>query len=832
MADEDRKLTQRLARRRRWAGAVVRLEALMTAFAPSLLVVAVFAALSLFGIWRLVPWWLHAASLAIVTAALAWSLARGARHYAAPDPAAVDRRLETSSGLRHRPIEALGDRPSATADATTRRLWQRHLERQRAALEALDYIGPRPVWSRLDPWALRAALGLVLVIAVVHAGPDWRVRLAEAFVPRPAVAVPAAPARVDLWLTPPLYTGAAPVVRSVELPMAPVEAPIVVPEGTELVIQIHDAAGTIEASPRYALVDLAVEELGAGSRESRTVLEGSGTLDVAATEDLPPLASFAIEVLPDNRPEVAFAESPRATHRGVLNPRFRARDDYGLAAIDLELALGFRPEASERLELRRLGRPVTELDEGTYLDLTPHPFAGQEVEARLIARDVADQEGTSATITFVLPERTFTNVLARAIIASRKQLVAEPDERRAVASQLNIMAQSPRLEDLEIAVPLTLRAASTRLVINDEGEADRSVVDLLWELAIYVEEGQFAVAERDLHELEKALREALERGADDAELQQLMDELEQAMEAFLDAMQQQALEQMQNLQPGEHRFQPVDPNAQMLDRQDFRDMLEQMREAMASGATAQAEQMLAQLRELLENLQTAMQMPMMSPMQQSMGALQDLIRRQQDLLDESFDMQQQRQPGEQGQQSQQGPTNQPGQPGQQGQGAPGLGQQQEALRRSLGDLMRQLGEAGQEIPRALGQSELQMRGAEQALNESRPGEAIGPQTDALDLLQQGAGQLMEQMQQQMGQGEQPGRPGPNAGMGPPLTETRDPLGRPLRNDGGASPFGVEVPDRPDLGTAREVLRELHRRAGERDRPPLELEYFERLLRRF
>jgi hypothetical protein len=123
-----------------------------------------------------------------------------------------------------------------------------------------------------------------------------------------------------------------------------------------------------------------------------------------------------------------------------------------------------------------------------------------------------------------------------------------------------------------------------------------------------------------------------------------------------------------------------------------------------------------------------------------------------------------------------------------------------------------------------------MRGAEQALNQGQPGQATGPQGQALDLLQQGAGQLMEQMQQQMGQG--PGQPGSQTGMGPPLTDTRDPLGRPLRNDGGASPYGVEVPERPDLGTAREVLRELQRRSGQSDRPALELDYLDRLLERF
>jgi hypothetical protein len=298
------------------------------------------------------------------------------------------------------------------------------------------------------------------------------------------------------------------------------------------------------------------------------------------------------------------------------------------------------------------------------------------------------------------------------------------------------------------------------------------------------------------------------------------------------------MEQLRDMDPNRQQLQPLDPNARTVDRQDLQDMLDQMREAMRSGAREQAEQMLAQLQQMLENLQAAMQMPQMSPMQQNMGALQELIQRQQELLDRSFEAQQnqQGQQGQQGRQGQQGQQGQQGRQGGQGQGGqPGsqaLGQQQEALRRALGDLMRQLGEQGQDIPRALGQSELEMRGAEQALNQGQPGQATGPQGSALDLLQQGAGQLMEQMQQQMGVGQGPGQPGNQTGMGPPLNQTRDPLGRPLRNDGGASPYGVEVPDQPDLGTAREVLRELQRRSGQSDRPMLELDYLDRLLERF
>ena len=60
----------------------------------------------------------------------------------------------------------------------------------------------------------------------------------------------------------------------------------------------------------------------------------------------------------------------------------------------------------------------------------------------------------------------------------------------------------------------------------------------------------------------------------------------------------------------------------------------------------------------------------------------------------------------------------------------------------------------------------------------------------------------------------------------------DPLGRPQRTEGPDPGTSVKVPDEIDMQRAREILEELRRRAGEQTRPLLELDYIERLLRRF
>ena len=63
-------------------------------------------------------------------------------------------------------------------------------------------------------------------------------------------------------------------------------------------------------------------------------------------------------------------------------------------------------------------------------------------------------------------------------------------------------------------------------------------------------------------------------------------------------------------------------------------------------------------------------------------------------------------------------------------------------------------------------------------------------------------------------------------------EAPDPLGRPLRGRDYGDDTTVKVPGEIDVQRARRILEELRKRFGENFRPQMELDYIERLLRRF
>jgi uncharacterized protein (TIGR02302 family) len=666
------------------ARAFVWFERLWPAAWPAVAVLGVFAAASLFGLWYGLPRPLHALLLLLFAAALGAALWHARRSFAFADRLAGLARLERDSDARHQPLRGLDDTlPEDVQDPVTRRLWAMHRERLVAGLSRLRLAPPRSLLPARDPWALRSALLLVLVVALVHA-------------------------------------------------------------------------------------------------------------------------------------------------RGEV----------------------------ERLGLVKPASQPAKLASGSFLDLTAHPLAGLPVLLRLEAADGLGQKGLSGPLEVVLPAREFRHPLARAIIEQRRELAREPGTAPDVAGRLAALAETRTAQELPSSVPLSLRVAAARLSFNQDQGSRRDVIDLLWELALFIEDGALSVAERKLRELQEELQRALQEGAPDSEIERMLEELQQALNEFLDQLTEQALSQMQQ-DPGQQQ-QMAPQDGQTVERRDLQEMLDRAREMLRSGAKDAAREMLAQLQQMLENLRAGTMQAQQQPSQgeQALSDLQKMIQLQQNLLERSFQMDRQQRSGEQGQQGQQqqgrqqqGQRGQQGQQGQQQQGGqqgqqqagqqPGdqMGQaaaEQDALRRALGELMRRLGEAGMEIPRALGQAELEMRNARGALEGEQPGTAAEAQTQAVDSMQQAGQAMMEQLREQMAQqqGQQPGagpggQPMPQAGR-----RGRDPLGRAQRNEGGFDTQGVQVPEESDLGRARDVLEELYRRAGDQRRPPSELDYFRRLLDRF
>jgi uncharacterized protein (TIGR02302 family) len=793
--------------------------------APLAVLIGIFLALSWFGLWRAVPLPLRVALL-IAFCAAAIFLALRASSARAPRRSESLARIEHASGVLHRPATAFGDRlASAPDDPVAAALWAAHRERLLAALDKLKAGTPSPGLSRRDPVALRFLVLLLVVVGFFVAGPERIERLGEAF--RGGETIAAAQARIDAWVTPPAYTGRAPIFLTGDTAKpagteysVPTRSVVTVRVGGADNLDVVAADGANETPADRAPAATAAGGDKAPPVEHRVTL--SKAADVVVRKGEREVSAWRFAVEPDAAPHIAFQKPPAPTASGALSFSYTLGDDYGVTSAEALI------EPADKATLKADARPLLPAPSvplslpqmrarsggaETIKDLTAHPWAGAKVKITLVARDDAGQEGRSEPVEITLPARRFTNPISRAVVEQRAKLAMDANNAGRVADAFDALTLAPDKGIKDINAYLALRSAYFRLLNAGSDDDLRALVDYLWTIALGLEDGDLSLAAQQLRDAQEALRKALENGASDDEIKRLTQELRDALQNFMQAMIDEARRNPQNA------MLPPDPNAKVLRSDDLERMLDQIENLARTGARDAARQLLSQLQSMLENLQAGrpMQGDMQSSnqMMQSLEQLGDMIRRQQELMDKTFR-------ADRGQ-SPEGGESQPMTKEQLEQALRQLQEGQQGLEQALKDLMKQLGELGMEPNGKLGQAGEAMGRAVESLGKGQPGKAVGDQGQALDALRQGAQGLAQQFANRgQGGGIRQGDSMPN----------EDPLGRPQRTQGPDLGNSVKVPDEIDTQRAREILEAIRKRLGEAGRPELELDYLERLLDRF
>ena len=773
-----------------------------------------FVVLALFDLPSYLPGWLHLALLLGFAGGILWSLFDTVRGLQLPAPGASSRRLERDSGLAHRPLATLGDRPAA-GDAVALAIWDIHQARVAASIRGLRLRLPQAGLLARDPRGLRAALGLLLLIGWIGAGPDAGARLGRAFIPAFDRGTATALTGLDLWITPPDYTGLAPIYFGTDTthPAVASDKPVPVPAGSTLLVQVHGGRRAPELAIDRAATPL--DAIAGGDYSVTAKLSDGHRLTV--TQSGTALARLDLAIVPDLPPSAEFGAPPGVTPSGALRLDYRATDDYGVTGLRLEVRrVGADNEAPLSIELPAAGSNRKELHGTSYQDLTAHPWAGLPAELSLVATDATGQTGSSKPLRLTLPERQFHHPVAKAIIEQRKLLVTHPDQADVAAETLSDLSVKPSFFRSDFAVFMGLRAAVQDLARQPVGDELAQIEQLLWDIALKIEDGNVPDAQKSLRAAQQALQDALARDAPDAEIQKLMRDLRQAIQQYLQAMLENAQKdgQAQNQRP-------VDPS-RMLSPQDIDRMLNQAEQMARSGAKDAARQALAQLQDMLESLKAGRTgQGKGGAGEQAMRKMQDLARQQQQLLDKSYRQNQRGasgQPGPAGKDGQRGQGQKPGSGGDPGD----LSGAQEGLRQQLDQLRQQMGQGGQ-AGQSLDRAERAMKDAVDALGRGRGDDAVGRQGDALDQLHEAARALADQMREQGGE---------DGDEGTPMKAGADPFGRMTPGQGGIDRGDVQIPEQSEMQKSREILDELRRRAGERARPTEERDYIDRLLQRF
>ncbi|MFL6689204.1 MAG: DUF4175 domain-containing protein [Alphaproteobacteria bacterium] len=780
---------RRIERRIALARAAIAWERAWPRLWPATCIIGFFLALALLGVFAHVPTVVHALALvgAIGTAIYFFWIRFWDFHF----PTWWDgaRRLEQESRLFHRPITEGVDRLAVgNGDTVAESLWRQHVCALLARHDHFKLVIPRASLAASDPLHLRHLVLALFLAGLIVAGPQAAHRLARAFLPGDA----GSPANLDAWIDPPAYTGEAPIYLS----RLGQKRAIVVPAGSQLALRVHG----IRIAPQLTFAPASKKPVfsGNGSEYSANakIVRNEQVSVVAGNQTL---AGWHIRALPDEAPSVAFAQPLSRTARDAVKLAFTAADDYGVTSLRAVI----RPLTKQKmarnlvvdLPLSSSGKTINDT---VYRDLTADPFAGLPVMVTLEARDAVGNIGHSRSQQFTLPARVFTNPLARALVEQRQVLsLGSIVNRNSAAIALDALTVAPDVfYQRQAGVYLAVRAAYWALKGAHNAQNIAHVQDLLWQTALALERGGVSSAAEQLRRLQQMISQALAQGAPQGVIDSLLQRYEQALNRYLQMLAQNP--------PPANAAPPK--GAKMLKPQDLQALLKAIQQLSQTGARGQAQQLLAMLQSLLENLHMTAG-PGGSGGQgdkaltDALKGLGELMGKQRQLLDRTFREQQ-------------------GNPDPRAGGSKGLAQQQGDLRQQLQKLMQGLGPKAGGDSKDLGEAGKQMGDAQGKLDKRALDNASEAERNALDSMRKGAGRLAQKlMQEQSG-----GKTGENG--------SDDPLGR--ENGGRGPSFGdqTKLPDKSQLERARNILKELRRRAEERGRPQEELDYIDRLLKQF
>ena len=796
------------------------------------------AALVLSGLMPLLPDLARYGLIVLLICAILRSL-RTILKFSWPSTYAAMRRIEAQSNLFNRPISTGNDTLAGDVlDERSLALWEEHKRRQWSKLGNLKIGTPQSGWREIDSYSLRVPASLALLASLILAQGDGLSNIKNAFHVGPVVSQK--PLSLDAWLKPPAYTGKPPLLLTspAQIEKLKTDHKIFVAENAGLIIRLDGAR-----NPRLAFFDLspAATEL---KNQTVTTKFNNGLFEAEAKLDTPTLikvldggnelAAWPVSIIPDKPPSIAILGEPKAESLGSLTVKWKAADDYGVSGITSQIDLsdnqedgvGFTSNGVFLFDPPKFpvglhkSAPKEEVG-STSADLTAHPWAGLVVDLTLEVSDAAKQSTKSEVKSFKLPERIFTKPLALALIEQRKTLIMDPDEAEAVEKLLSALLIYPDGLIENSGAHVSIASIVSRLQnLRDHSDVEEAI-NLLWQVALSIEEGDLSDARAELEAARKALERALAEGASPERLKELMQNLRSAMDRYMQSMKKETEKRQAQGQNNKNRRSP---NSKTITSEDLQKMLDIIEKLTQNGANEAAQEMLSQLDEILKNLEPGMagqnSSPEDSATTEMLNELSDLMRRQQDLMDQTQRMQQGNE-GDTLDQEGDDPGNRSG-----NKGANGLAGEQGSLGRLLEQFMNQLGQNGLKAPPSLGEAGRQMGEAEKSLQQQERERALGQQGEALNQLREGAQDMARQIQQQGQSGQD------NTGKdGEAKGDDHDPLGRPMPSRGdNYGPDKNMLPSELAIRRAREILETLRSRANTPDLPRIDKDYIDRLLR--
>ncbi len=397
-------------------------------------------------------------------------------------------------------------------------------------------------------WPLRASLrAIVLSIflfaaAAVFAGPD-RGRLIEIAVkPRAVFSYPVP--EITMIVTPPAYSGREKFTEVLSLDEAQTGGLTPIPQGSEIMVRVLNIAHapTLIAGDQpvaflrgqaggFAVKFIVDDEISWAIKEGSRKIGGK---KIGGRK----IGEWPLLILADETPVIERADfRDMMSDDGLFGLSLHLKDDHGLAAVYVDIVAS---DEAQKHNIQnnipnRITLPITDLKEyeaETYVNFSSSDLVSGTVDLMLEVVDQAGQSRKKIISGISLPEKKFANPHARKIIEIREQLLTLPDQRKKLARRLMALGLVPGDGQTPPVFYMALRSAYWRLTKpKDDGDII-SARDILWDIAMMMEDGDVGQFNRTILDDLAALKLAIFQKRTDDEIRQQLQDIDKSIILF------------------------------------------------------------------------------------------------------------------------------------------------------------------------------------------------------------------------------------------------------------------------------------------------------------
>lgn len=357
------------------------------------------------------------------------------------------------------------------------------------------YLLVRPYYKKsikIDKITTKRLLiyGSISVILAIWSGDDFLRRAELAFQPRAIFNYPEA--TITATITPPLYLNQDSFIKNIAINRENNIAISPVFEGSTVDFHVEN----LKWQPQISLSDgQQIPFIKQDDGSFKASVEISDQIVWQLKQGSYTIGSWPVTIIDDQSPVITkFSLDDHQNDKGYLSLNVAVEDDYKIMNAAIIVAKNQQEIDRQTLSIRQ----IKSFNNIFYLDFSKSIHAGEQVEVILYIEDEAGQVTTASLKDIKLPIREFRNGISQKLVSIRKQLNEDSYDLKVLSRQIKALGLLSDKEGLPPVYYMALRSAYWRLVDPTMDNDQQIAKDILWDIALKIDDSQISILEKSL----------------------------------------------------------------------------------------------------------------------------------------------------------------------------------------------------------------------------------------------------------------------------------------------------------------------------------------------